>query len=426
MGRDAQNRQRFLKKEEISHMFKKILALSLIIIATPYADYSYASTQINQQELLTVVLMVKNEQDVMESTLDPFVKAGIQSFLIFDTGSTDDTILVTENFFRKNQIKNYVIEQEPFIDFATSRNHALDAAEKHFTQSVFFLMPDAEWYLHNAKGLVDFCIQELDRDIPCYLIRIANESIDFSVPRLIRAKSKARFQGVVHEIIPVSKSVRAPSDIYFELGISRYGMEKSRKRWQRDVTLLLKAHQDDPADPRSSFYLAQTYECLGDLQTAYHYYKLRSGQEGWHEENYETFYRLGRITERLSQIDSNYTWPMAFDYYATAHNLMPHRAEPLVQIAYHYWPDGVGPSNSALCYLFAKRACELAYPENDRLFIDPVAYKFKRYEILSKAAWQVGDFENGEAATRRALQVHEMPHLLNNLAAYVTRRMQAQ
>lgn len=418
-------------------MKKRLIVISLLLafISQTRADevreqddgiVAHVKQVQEQQDILTIVLMVKNEQNFMEATLEPFVKAGIQSFFIFDTGSTDDTILVTENFFKKHHVKHYVIEQEPFIDFATSRNHALDAAERHFPHTAFFLMLDAEWYMHNVKGLIDFCKEEINNNDPCYLVRIVNESIDFSVPRLIRASSHSRFQGSVHEIIPVHSSKKAPRDIYFELGVSRYGMEKSRKRWERDAALLLRDHQNNPNDPRTTFYLAQTYECLGEIDKALHYYKIRATQPGWHEENYETFYRLGRITEQLSEKDPQYTWPMAFEYYATAHNIMPHRAEPLVRMAYHYWPDGVGPSNAALCYLFAKRACELDYPEKDMLFIDPVVYNFKRYEILSKAAWQVSDFVNGETATRNALRVHEMPHLLNNLAAYITRRAQEQ
>jgi hypothetical protein len=384
-----------------------------------------APAQINnnqQQDILAIVLMVKNEQPVIEKTLEPYIKAGIKTFFIFDTGSTDDTIALTHKFFKKHDITNYVIAEEAFIDFATSRNRALDLARKQFPQSVFFLMPDAEWYMHNVEGLIDFCKKELNKDNPCYLVRIANDAIDFPQPRLIRASSNARFEGTPHETIPLHNGVKVPREVFFELGVSRYGVEKSRKRWTRDAEILLERHEQDPTNPRTTFYLAQTYECLGDIEKAVHYYTLRATQQGWHEENYETFYRLGRITERLSETDPKYTWPMAFEYFATAHNLMPHRAEPLVHMAHHYWPDGSGPSNAALCYLFAKRACELDYPEKDMLFVDPTAYNFKRYEILSKAAWQVGDFTNGETATRNALQAHEMPHLLNNLAAYITRR----
>lgn len=378
-----------------------------------------------QQDIITVVLMVKNEEAVIAKTLEPFVQGGITSFLIFDTGSTDATIPNAELFFKLHAIEHYKIVQEPFIDFATSRNRALDLAEEHFPETIFFLMPDAEWYMHNVAALIDFCMQHREDKRPCYLVRIANEGVDFTVPRLIKNRGGARFKGVVHEAIPVPGNAKLPSEIYFELGVSRQGVEKSRKRWERDLALLLKEYERDPTSPRTTFYLAQTYDCLADAPNAYRYYKLRSELNGFPEENYETFYRLGRVTELLSRTDHNFTWHMAFDYYTKAHDLLRHRAEPLVRIADHYWPDGSAPLNIALCYIFARRACELEYPEHDLLFVDPYVYHFKRYELLSKSAWHVGDFKNGEIATRNALKKRDMPHLLKNLACYIEQRAQA-
>lgn len=403
-------------------MIKKLILLC--IVTTSFCAYTEQEVS---QDLITVVLMVKNEEAFMAKTLEPFVLAGIHSFFIFDTGSTDNTIAVTEEFFKSNHVQRYVIIQEPFIDFATSRNRALDLAEERFPESPFFLMIDAEWYMHNVQGLIDFCAQNRDATVPCYLIRIVNQIIEFTVPRLIRGKTGSRFVGVVHENIPVKVGVRVPTDVYFELGESRQGTEKSRKRWERDAELLLQEYEKNPQDSRTTFYLAQTHECLGNITTAYHFYKLREQQKGWLEEDYQTLYRLGCITDYLSGIDSkNYDWNVAYNYYCAAFNMLPHRAEPLIRIAQHYWPDTGDPLNVPLCYIFARRACELSYPEKDYLFKDPYLYHFKRYELLSKSAVCVGDIENGEKATRLALQFQELPYLLFNLALYVQRRLEAQ
>src|SRR3546814_6686783 len=75
--------------------------------------------------------MVKDEEQVIAPTLQPFVEAGIDSYLIFDTGFTDKTIEATQNYFAEHNVTNGHIFQEPFIDFATSRNRALDLAEEH-------------------------------------------------------------------------------------------------------------------------------------------------------------------------------------------------------------------------------------------------------------------------------------------------------
>lgn len=371
------------------------------------------------EDAFAVVLMVKNESSVICQTLDPYVKEGMQSFLIFDTGSTDDTVEVVERYFQEHNIQDWYIFQEPFVDFEVSRNRALDLAEEHFPEATFFLMPDAEWYLHNVRKLIEFCFAHMHEDTECYLIRIANGTIDFRTSRLIRSRVNARFVGDVHEVIVANTYEKAPADIYFELGASRVGIEKSRQRWHRDKEKLLARYARNPEDPRTTFYLAQTFECLGEFEEAYKYYLVRCQQQGWIEETFEAFYRLGRLTEHLSKTNNDYTWQMAQEYYFAAHGLMPHRAEPLVKLAEHYWPDGEGPVNAALCYLYAKRAYELPYPEHDVLFINPEAYYFKRYELLSKAAWHVRDFALGEVATRKALAYTEMPYLFRNLACYI-------
>lgn len=392
---------------------KRMLYL-LMVMCLPLSLFAKVA-----QDAFVVALMVKNEESVICQTLDPYVKEGMQSFLIFDTGSTDNTVDVVEAYFREHEITNWCIFQEPFVDFEISRNRALDLAEEQFPDATFILMPDAEWYLRNVEDLINFCYEQADKSTECYLIRIANGNIDFRTSRLIRNKVGARFVGDIHEVIYAGSYEKAPADIFFELGASRVGIEKSRQRWHRDKEKLLARYEKNPEDPRTTFYLAQTYECLQEFEKAYEYYVIRSKQAGWVEETYEALYRLGRVTDHLSKANPMYTWQMAQEYYFAAHGLMPHRAEPLVKLAEHYWPDGEGPSNAPLCYLYAKRAYELPYPEHDVLFIAPDAYVFKRYELLSKAAWHVGDYILGEIATRKALEQSEMPYLFRNLACYM-------
>ena len=48
------------------------------------------------------------------------------SFCICDTGSTDDTILIIESFFKSKNIHGKVV-QEPFRDFGYNRTFALNA-----------------------------------------------------------------------------------------------------------------------------------------------------------------------------------------------------------------------------------------------------------------------------------------------------------
>ena len=210
---------------------------------------------ITYDPLLVVVLMVKNEETVMRATLQPFVDAGINSYLIFDTGSTDETIAVTQEMFDEYGITEGYIIQEPFIDFATSRNRALDLAQEQFPNAAFMVMLDAEWYLNDAKALLEFCQICLDRgDIySSYLMHIVNDALDNYTCRLLRCNCGLRFGGVVHETITQPSLVKVPDTIFFEYLPEALGAEKTAARFVRDRELLFKEYQRNPYCSRALF-----------------------------------------------------------------------------------------------------------------------------------------------------------------------------
>lgn len=385
---------------------------SLILVAFSILinNFFYANSP-----LLTIVIMVKNEEHVIKDTLLPYAKAGIDSFFVFDTGSTDNTLEEAKKFFDEFKVIGH-IAQEPFIDFAASRNRALELAEKSFADAKFLLMPDAEWYMHNVEGLIEFCKKEQYKSTGLYQIRIVNQFVDFGTGRLFRNKSKVRFEDEVHEYAIAKSHDKVPADIYFKWNPSSKGNEKSKNRWNVDLEKLTKKYKKNPTDPRTVFYLGQTYECLDDLVNAYKYYKIRANMPGWDEENFITEYRLGRIAESLSkQNNFDFNWNLAMDHYLKAFSMRSHRIESLFRIADHYWPD-----NIPTCFLFAQYMYDVPYPSGDMLFIEKEIYEYARYEILSRCAWHMGKHELGEQATQKALKIHpEMSHLYSNLRCYL-------
>ena len=352
--------------------------------------------------------MVKDEARVIRATLEPYIKAGIDAFVLYDTGSTDDTMAIAQACFEEGGVQHAYIVQDPFINFAVSRNRALEYAEAMFPSATFILMPDAEWYAHNLSALLTFCEQYKDDEDSAYYINMRYPTQEFLATRLIRCRTGMRFGGAVHETIMYVSDVSVP-DMYFEIGWSDGGREKSYKRWQRDIGLLYEEYLSNPESARTVFYLAQTYDCLGDYENAKEWYKKRISFSGWDEENYMARYRLAQVYERCGE------WDNAFISYLSAFSLRPTRAEPLVCIAQHYWDV----RDYSLCYLFARRAAEIPYPENDILFIEKEFYVYTRYHILGCVAWYVGEYEVGESAVRKALKAH--PHeqqLLVNLGWY--------
>lgn len=417
-----------------------------LITATSPAPNTYLSeTSITDNDpLLVVVLMVKNEASVITQTIKPFIDGGVKYFVIFDTGSTDGTQEIMRDFFIEHGITNFHIVEEPFVNFAVSRNRALEVTQELFPTATFMLMPDAEWYMHNVEKLLSFCeTHKTDADTS-YFVSIRNTAVAFVTARLIRCRSNVQFVGVVHEIPNAPTSITLPDDCYFEWRPSAIGQDKSAQRWKRDCGLLLEEHIKNPFDPRTCFYLAQTYDCLGDYENAYAYYQKRTLLPGPNEDHFITLLRLGAVAQQLGLTDntqhadalkntatSSFPFlkniyapaadlcPQSIKHYLEAFNTRPQRVEPLIKIAQYYLSHHM----MDLAFLFAQRACQISYPEADRLFVEKYIYDFARYDTLGIAAWYVGEYEVGEWAVRKALEVNPTaPHLHFNLKLYNERK----
>ena len=63
---------------------------------------------------------------------------------------------------------------------------------------------------------------------------------------------------------------------------------------QKDLPLLQREHESNPQDARMVFYLAQTYELVGDAEAALAMYRKRIDMGGWQQEVFESHFRMVR------------------------------------------------------------------------------------------------------------------------------------
>lgn len=386
--------------------------------------------------LLVVLLMVWNEKEFIIPTLETYLTkrvaagnpdTGEVAYVIYGGGeSTDGTLDLAQEFLTKKGIKHSLVTWEPWVDFATNRNAALAIARAKFPQSTFIFFPDSEWYMRNMDGLVDFCKEEAARQangaqLPCYYrIMLKRPGTQFGQQRLFLTHDDVQFEGVVHEVPTKYANASVPKNVYIDLGCSKCGYEKSQKRWHRDRDLLLKDLLDHPKNPRTAYYLAMTEMWLGNYRNAYTYFKIRTGLNSFPEEDYAAQYYLGVVTDNLaSEQNSYFTWEEALRHYLKAYTMRPHRAEPLVKIAQHYLYE----NNHALSFIFARRAAELPFPEDDVLPIEKSFYDYDRYEILSRCSWYIGEYAVGEEAAKKAIEARpNSTQLYKNLSFYWERQ----
>lgn len=364
---------------------------------------------------LVVVLMVKNEADFMEKTLHPFIQAGVQGYLILDTGSTDETVARTRKLFSDKNIQYGYIVEQPFIDFATSRNYAMECAEQLFPNALFFFMIDAEWYTQNVLDLLKYCYAYRNEPIEALKIYVHYKDKEYYVTRILKADKKVRFKSVVHEYAQVKTTINLPKNIFVDWDDSSKGYEKSKERWKKDIKLLLQQHKNDPNDLRTLYYIGQTYCDLQDYDNAIAWYKKRyENTEGWIEERLLSCYKIARIYDVLKN------WPLALDYYLKAYELKPQRVEPLIYIAQHYFDN----KDNYTCYLFALQAAKTPVPA-DAIQLEPKLYQDTRFDLLSLAAWNIGEYEISEQAIKKALEyAPNDQHFLSNFKKIQDRKKQ--
>jgi hypothetical protein len=350
---------------------------------------------------IAVLLMVKNEHKRLHITLES-IKDFADSLVIYDTGSVDNTIEICERFCKNNNI-TFRLKQGEFVDFSTSRNVALDFADS-FSDINYILLLDTNDELKGGIILRKIAEEYIEKDKSAFLISqewFSGTTNKYYNVRFIKAHKGWRYKGVVHEYICNEDKIEDKK--VDKLQIEKLYIYQDRtkddgktsKRFQRDEVLLKKEYLKNTNEPRTLFYLAQTYSCLKDNESAYYYYKLRSKlQEGFFEERYESCFKCGELSEIL-----NLDWYDSFAWYMKAFEIIP-RVEPLVKIADYYRRK----NNWIIAHTFVKLACELPYPDNCILFIDKIAYEYKRWHLYSIIAFYVGNFEEGEKACNLAIE----------------------
>lgn len=396
-------------------MLMRKLSNTILYLCMLFCLYGFSKNIENKS--VVCVLMVKNEAQVMEKTLDPIVNGGITDFLIYDTGSTDDTVQITQRYFETHNITEYKIIQESFVNFGESRTKALRYAESFFPDARFMLMLDAEWYMEGVQKLLIFCEFENDLLVDLYSIRLVSGKEEFYVPRLIKTGRSISFSGKIHEAPIVSCSKQLDASIWFRYEPTKYGREKTVERHNRDLAILLEEYEQDPTNPRTTFYLAQTYDSLCLFDEAFKFYTNRTKLCGWDEENFMSWYRRGKMASILYQQTNDQDWlARAIQSFERAWQERPTRIEPAVALAELLIKEG----NMRSAYIILKEIFNYKYPETDILFTEPHTYSFKRYELSSICAWYVSDYTLGKEAALRALQYDsELPYLHRNLALYI-------
>lgn len=326
---------------------------------------------------LAMLMMVKNEKKRIEVSMKSLVNF-IDVFVIFDTGSTDNTVEIITEFCEKNKI-DLRLKQGHFVDFAKSRNDLLDFADT-FDDLSYYLLMDCNDELRGGKEYVEYMNKT---DFDHFMLTqewFTGVTTYHAGVRVLKSKAKARYRYRVHELLldldgeklcvmELPKTIVLFQDRTLD-------DDKTGKRFANDRRILLEDHLKDPEEPRILFYLAQSCECLKNYEEAYYYYKLRTETKvkGFWEEIYQSYYRMGNIGER-----SGMSWHDRLYNYTKAYEVGPCFAEPFIKIGQYYFNN----KTWHLAYFYLKKACEINYPSDTLLVKEVDAYRYYRWLMIA-------------------------------------------
>lgn len=334
-------------------------------------------------------MIVRNEAHVVHEVLDS-VAPFISSWVIVDTGSDDGT---------QDKIRTHMeglgipgeLHERPWRNFGHNRSEALALAQGH---GDYIWVMDADDLL---VGTPDF--SDLRADV--YQLHYGPD-VSYWRRQLFRDGLPWRYVGVLHEYAECDQPCiedRLEGDYYIEsrrLG----GRNLDPQKYARDAEILLAEVERNPEDPRSVFYLAQSYYDYGDFANAHKWYTRRTEMGGFDEEIY---YSLARVGDTLLALGE--PWPSVQDAYLRAWEFRPTRAEALHAIARCYRDQ----QRYQLAYLFAERAAAIPLPEQDLLFVNAEVYNWRALDEQAVCASWIDKQEESFRICRHLLQRDDIP-----------------
>lgn len=328
----------------------------------------------NSHPTICLNMIVKNESKIITRLFDSVIPI-IDCYCICDTGSSDNTIQVINEYFENKNIKGKII-QEQFKNFSYNRNFAL---QECYGMSDYILLVDADMILN----IYNFN-KEIISNYDTLTILQGTTNFFYQNTRIIRNNGLYKYIGVTHEYLDCPKENKNLDISRTQLFIHDIGDGGSKSnKYERDITLLLNDIEENPDNHRSFFYLANTYYDSNNFSEAIIYYNKRIKSGGWIQEVWYSYYRLGLCYKNIGNINEAIcTWLNAYDYF-------PERLEGLYEIIKHYRLN----SKHKLCIEICKIAFNIIkqnFNRDNYLFLHNDVYTYNIYFEYSIVAAYLG------------------------------------
>jgi glycosyltransferase involved in cell wall biosynthesis len=259
------------------------------------------------QKRVIILSMIKNETKVIRRMVDATLGIA-DAVCICDTGSTDNTVEVLQDYFKTLSVpgKIYNSEEHLWKNFGYNRSQSFLAAVDFCKElgwsleDTYAIALDADMQLQVTD---QFSKQELT-SIGYKIIQRAG-SLEYYNVRFLKLSHPWKCSGVTHEYWDGGETDILYPDKIFIQDIGDGGCKDDK--FERDIRLLEQGLIDEPNNPRYFFYLAQTYKDINsDKSIEYYLKRIQAG--GWYEEIWYSMYQLMKIFEAKKDYPEMEKW----------------------------------------------------------------------------------------------------------------------
>lgn len=341
---------------------------------------------------LAFATMCKNEEHIIGTVLDA-VAPYIDYLIVADTGSTDNTIKIVEDFMERTGIPGEVHVDE-WHGFDKNKNIMMGYA---FDKSDYVLHLDADDILAG-----DFSFTLDDTGYDNYLMTMKRGTSTWKATVIYDNRVHWKFCGVAHTII---KCLERPyvktgdlSDRGWVIADGVGSRAFDPKKYLYDAERLEKQFFDtlvddpDGLNTRSVFYTAQSYMDYGMYNKALEWNSLYQRiNNTWIEERFESQMRISKCMMKMPE---KYSVQRVINEMEKAISIFDDRAEPYYHLGCYLNQKGMHD----LAYSYLSKAKSINLEEAQRkytLFVSVTCYDEYVNDELSVACYYTDHLDEG-------------------------------
>jgi len=345
----------------------------------------------NNRPTLCFATMCKNEEHCIQNTLESVYKY-IDYWVVCDTGSTDRTCEIVEEFFKEKGIPGELYIDE-WVGFDTNKTLMMSKAKD---KADYVIHLDADDIL---VGDFNFTNEDIGHD--SYFIPVKRGVSEWKARIIFNNRNTWKFCGVAHTTIKCLErphiSTKDLSGKGFHISGEGIGSRAfDPKKYFYDAEKLKKQFWDtliddpDELNIRSIFYTAQSYMDCDMIEEGLKWNKLYLKIDGgWIEEKFEAQMRVSKCMMSL-----NYGIERIVEEMEKAMSIFPDRAEPLYSLGAYC--NKIGEHNLAYKYLTRALPIDInRVKEKYILFVDEQCYGKYIYDELSVACFWTEKYNEG-------------------------------